>query len=69
MELYQLKGTHIMTGKKYVLTVLLKRRKDQRPIDVVLDNMDLGGMHVHSVIKINAGRLRPVTVIETKEER
>ena len=69
MELYQLKGTHVMTGKKYTLTLLVNRRKDQRPIDVIVDNLDLGGMHVHSVVKVKSSHLRPVMVLETKEER
>lgn len=60
-ELIKLTGTHVFSGKKIEIKFVIRRNKGERPIDVLLDNYDLGGVHVHKVTKLKMPR---VTVVD-----
>ena len=65
MEVYELTGYHVFTGKDVRILFLLVLRKNQRPIDVILDTFDLGGIHVKKLKKITKGRLPRAIAIDS----
>jgi hypothetical protein len=69
MEFFKLTGHHVMTGKKLALVFMLTRRRNQRPIDVILANYDLGGVHVTKVVKMRMSRVKPVALISSTFEK
>jgi hypothetical protein len=52
VEVYKLEGHHVMTGRQVKMTFLVVRRRNKRPIDMILDKFDLGGIHVTKVTKM-----------------
>ena len=52
LELVRLNGTQVMTGKKVEMIFLVKRRSGERLIDAIINNFNLGGLHVHKVTKM-----------------
>lgn len=63
MEFYEVRGHHVMSGKDIKIQLAIRRAKSRRPIDVILENIDLGGVHVTAVKKIPASRIPPVVVL------
>lgn len=66
MEVFELKGWHVLTGKDLKIVFLLRRRKGTRPIDAILDVFDLGGVHVTSIKKIPLRRLPKVIPLQVE---
>ena len=52
LELVKVRGFQIMSGRKVEMVFLINRRKDQRLIDPILRDFDLGGIHIESVNKV-----------------
>jgi hypothetical protein len=69
MEFFKLTGHHVMTGKKLTLVFMLARRKNQRPVDVILANYDLGGVHITRITKMRMSRIKPVALISSTFEK
>lgn len=63
MEVYRLKGHHVFSGKDIDMVFLVRRRKHQRPIDVIMREVDLGGVHITDIKRIPSSKLPRVIPI------
>lgn len=63
MEIFEVSGLHVFSGKEFRMYFLVRRRKGQRPIDALLDVMDLGGVHINNVSRVPANKLPRVIAL------
>lgn len=66
MEFYHLKGVHVFTQKPFDAIFLVRRRKGKRAIDEILEQVDLGGLHIQEVKRVKESHMPRVIAVQTR---